>query len=56
MKNQSFIEWPNFSFEEIKNYYVENKVARIMYRVLIALLFVPQAVSGAFWQILRLKL
>jgi hypothetical protein len=55
MKNNSFIEWPQINFDEIKNYYVENKVARILYKGVILMLFTPQIIISAFLVILKFK-
>ena len=56
MKNNSFIEWPELNFDELKDYYVENKPARIMYRGVLAVLLIPEIVIRAFYEILRFKM
>lgn len=56
MINRNFIEWPELNFEELKDYYVENKPARIMYRGVLALLLIPEIVIRAFYEILRFKM
>ena len=50
------IEWPELNFEELKDYYVENMPARIMYRGLLAVLLIPEIVIRAFYEILRFKM
>ena len=49
------IEWPELNFEELKDYYVENKPARWMYKVVIAMLFLPQILIRAFYEVLRFR-
>lgn len=56
MKNYYFIEWSEINFNELKEYEVENKVARFMYKGLIALLFMPEILIRSFYEILRFKL
>lgn len=53
--NEYFIEWPEINFEEIRNYYVENRVARILYKGVIIVLFAPQIIIQSFWEVLRFK-
>ena len=53
--NYGFIEWPDINFDEIKDYYVENKTARVLYKGVIALLFTPQIILQAFLIILKFK-
>jgi len=49
------IEWPEINFEEIKDYYVENVPARLMYKGVIVMLFMPQILIRAFYEVLRFK-
>ncbi len=56
MENNSLLEWPDINFEELKDYYVENKPARIMYRGVLAVLLIPEIVIRAFYEILRFKM
>lgn len=55
MKTDYFIEWPEISFEEIKDYYVENNVARFMYKGIVVALFIPEIVIRSFYEVLRFK-
>jgi len=55
MENKNLIEWPEISFDEIKDYVVENQVANLMYKGVIVTLFIPQILIRAFYEILRFK-
>ena len=55
MKNENFIEWPEINFEEIKDYVVENRVANLMYKGVIVVLFMPQILIRAFYEVLRFR-
>lgn len=55
ISNYGLIEWPEINFEEIKDYVVENRVANIMYKGMITMLFMPQILIKAFHEVLRLK-
>ena len=54
-KNEYFIEWPEINFDEIKDYAIENKLANLMYKGVIIMLFMPQILIRAFYEILRFK-
>ena len=54
MKN-NFVEWPEINFEEIKDYYIENVPARLMYKVVIIMLFMPQILIKAFYEVLKFR-
>lgn len=56
MNNNIFIEWPEINFEELKDYYVENAPARIMYKGVLALLLIPEIVIRAFYEVLRFRM
>jgi len=55
MDTKKLIEWPEINFEEIKDYAVENRLANLMYKVVIAMLFMPQILIRAFYEVLRFK-
>lgn len=55
MINKYTIEWPDISFDEIRDYVVENRVANLMYKGIIILLFMPQILLRAFYEILKFK-
>ena len=55
MEQKNLIEWPEIDFEEIKEYAVENQVADLMYKGVIVMLFMPQILIKAFYEILRFK-
>lgn len=55
MINKNLIEWPKIDFDEVKKCDVENPTARLLYKGLIAFLFMPEILIGAFSTVLRLK-
>ncbi|MBI4092123.1 MAG: hypothetical protein HY427_02880 [Candidatus Levybacteria bacterium] len=56
MKNNNyFIEWQEINFEEIKDYVIENRLANLMYKGVIVMLFMPQILIRAFYEVLRFK-
>ena len=55
MKTNSFIDWPEVNFEEIKDYAVENRIANVMYKGVIIMLFMPQILIRAFYEVLRFR-
>jgi len=55
MDTKKLIEWPEINFEEIKDYAVENKVANLMYKGVIVMLFMPQILIRAFYEVLKFR-
>lgn len=53
--DKNLIEWPEIDFEEIKEYAVENRVANLMYKGVIVVLFMPQILIRAFYEILKFR-
>ena len=53
--DKNLIDWPEVNFEEIKDYYIENKLANLMDKGVIIMLFMPQILIRAFYEILRFK-
>jgi hypothetical protein len=54
-RSDYFIEWPEINFDEIKDYAVDNRVANLMYKAVIVMLFMPQILIRAFYEVLRFR-
>lgn len=53
--DRNLIEWPEINFDEIKDYVVENRVANLMYKGVILMIFMPQVLIKAFYEILKFR-
>ncbi len=56
MRQDLKIEWPDINYGELKTYDVENIAARIMYKSILALIFIPEIVLRSFWEVFHYKL
>lgn len=55
LKKESLIEWPEISFGDFYDFDVENKVARVMYKGILIIIFFPEAIFHSFYEILKFK-
>jgi hypothetical protein len=55
INNAHSIEWPEINFEDVNHLEVDSRAAKVMYKGLVPVLFVPEVIIKAFYEVLKFK-